>query len=111
MSTSRAIRHALVASPPAADVARPGNFAKLAPGAYTKHIEIKDDGTIVIGPGAYADDVVAFVSGAIASNPTIAKEIKQHLVEFVDAMDARAVARHGYSASPEEAAFEWMLLQ
>lgn len=110
MTTSRAIRHALVASPPDADVARPGNFAKLAAGQYAKHITVKEDGTIVIGPDAYADDVVAFVAGAIASNPTIGNPIKQHLADFVDAMDERAVARHGYSHSPEEAAFVWTKL-
>lgn len=72
-----------------------------------KHITVQDDGTIVIDPKAYADDVVAFVSAAIATNPTIGDEIKQTLVRFVDLMDARAVDRHGYLANHEEALLKW----
>lgn len=83
-----------------------GRFCQALAGTY-RHIEVKPDGTIVISPKAYADDVVAFVSASIASNPTIADSIKAHLTAFLDDMDARAVARHGYADDPNEAAVVW----
>jgi hypothetical protein len=103
---SRQDRHAFIASPAASDMKRPGNLCKWPAGTYGK-IRVDDDGTIVVSHKAYADDVVAFVAGAIESNPTIADEIKNRLRAFVDDMDARAVARHGYSQSADEAAFTW----
>jgi len=74
---------------------------KFPAGQYGKRISVAEDGAITIDKKAYADDIVAFVSGAIDA------DIKVHLTRFVNAMDARAVARHGYSHSPEEAAFVW----
>ena len=114
-TSRREMRHALASgkdSPP--DMTCASNFAKLESTAYssgsddsTPIVKLCTDGTVVIDKRAYVDDVVAFLAGAIKSNPTIAPEIKAHLTRFVDAMDARAVARHGYSESPREAAFEW----
>lgn len=83
-----------------------GRFCQSLAGTY-RHIEVKPDGTIVISPKAYADDVVAFVSASIATNPTIDSSIKAHLTRFLDDLDARAVARHGYAADPNEAAVVW----
>jgi hypothetical protein len=93
------------------DMSNPSNFAKLLPGTYgtTSHalITVNADGSVLISPKAYADDVVAFVLGAIANNPTIAAPIKQTLADFVNKMDARAVSRHGYSDSADEKAYAW----
>lgn len=89
------------------------NWAQLAVGGYgtvkkPDLITVEQDGAVHISPKAYADDVVAFVLGAIRSNPTIDDSIKQHLADFVNAMDARADKRHGYSNSPDEKAFVWI---
>jgi hypothetical protein len=76
-------------------------------GVY-KYIEVKADGPIVIGKEAFVDDVIAFLSACISTNPNITQSVKNYLIDFVDAMDARAVARHGYSADAEEAALVWV---
>jgi len=104
---SRLTRHSLSTTPPAADMARPGNFCKFAAGDYAKCIVVDERGRIIIDPCAYADDVAAFVLGCVRSNPTIEPGIKRKLAEFVDDMDARAVKRHGYSKSAEEKNFVW----
>jgi hypothetical protein len=98
----------LIATTPSDDIVVPvkGRFFQGLPGTY-KHVTVAPDGTITILPKAFADDVVAFVAGAIASNPNIDDATKAKLREFVDLMDARAVARHGYSANPDEAAVKW----
>lgn len=83
-----------------------GRFYHGPVGGY-RHIQVAADGTIVIGPKAFADDVVAFVSASIASNPAIDDAIKAHLTRFLDDMDARAVARHGYDHDANEAAVPW----
>ena len=60
----------------------------------------------MIHPSANADDVIAFVAGCIVMTG-IDNSIKVHLDRFLDAMDARAVAKHGYSDSLEEQRFLW----
>lgn len=77
------------------------------PSGQYKHITANPDGSITVGAKAFVDDAIAFFSAAISSNPTIDDGIKQHLIAFVDAMDARAVAKHGYSGSAEDAAINW----
>lgn len=91
----------------------PSKFAKTLPGSYgtQKHndlIRLDATGDVVISKDAYVDDVVAFCFGVIQSNATIDASIKQHLANFVNDMDARAVARHGYSADEAEAAVVWI---
>ena len=83
-----------------------GRFFHGKAGAF-RHITVNEDGSTTIGKKAFVDDAVAFLSGAIATNPTIDDEIKKHLVDFVNAMDARAVKRHGYNGSLEEKEVEW----
>lgn len=84
------------------------NFCKLGAGMCGPNIRVNEDGSMAIAPDAYADDVVAFVLAAIRGNPTIDTATKAHLARFLDDMDARAVARHGYSAaSPRERNYEW----
>lgn len=73
-----------------------------------RHITVNPDGSILIGSKAFADDVIAFMAGAIKSNPNISDNIKAHLVAFVDAMDERAVGRHAYDHNVEEAALVWV---
>lgn len=73
-----------------------------------RHITVCDDGSIVIEPKAFVDDIVAFLSGAIETNPTIDPVIKSQLRHFVHLMDARAVQKHGYSHSPNEAALNFL---
>ena len=96
----------------------PSNFAKIDPGHYTVYSEksdthhrivsVREDGTVEVAPRAYVDDVVAFCYGAIRSNHTIGDDIKAHLARFLDAMDARAVARHGYAGSSDaERTYAW----
>lgn len=87
----------------------PSNFAKVATGDYVTAssgdnslVRVNDDGSILISPKAYVDDVGAFCYGAIRSNPTISDEIKNHLARFIDDMDVRALTRHGYSHSCDE---------
>ncbi len=69
---------------------------------------VEEDGTFTVGPGAYVDDVVAFLLGAVKTNPTISGEIKGTLRDFLNRMDRRAVERHGYSASPKEKDYTWV---
>ncbi len=89
----------------------PSSFAKLHPGFYADgKIELKEDGTIVISPKAYADDVVAFVAGGMSTNPTLDQSIVTHLHHFLNEMDLRSFARHGYSFSPEQADAGWSTL-
>lgn len=88
------------------DATNPSNFAKIAPGTYGP-VTVCSDGSIAIASGAYADDVLAFVAGCIASNPTISSGIKEDLGDVIDDFDARAVDRHGYSFDEEEKNFPW----
>lgn len=96
------------------DAESPSNFAKTRPGVFwggdKELVRVSQDGSVTFTPGCYVDDVVAFCHGAIASNPTIAPEIKTHLARFIDAMDARAMARHGYSNSKTEQEMTWKAL-
>lgn len=104
-------RHNFASNGAAYDQTNASNFAKLAPGEYMNGgVVVNPDGSILLKPKVYADDAVSFIAGCIKTNPTIDDEIKQHLLRFVDAMDARAVKRHGYSNAPDEAAFEWTQL-
>ena len=117
-ATSREFRNAL-ARMPAKSTLRvnpadtPSNCVKLIAGTYgtTKTpdlVAVDQNGAVHISPKAYADDMVAFVLCAIRSNPTIDDSIKQHLADFVNAMDSRADKRHGYSDSPEEKSLVWI---
>lgn len=104
--SSRAFRAEFPNNDIPVDTKRPGNTCKFPAGAYGKYFTVQEDGKIIIDPKAYPDDIAAFVSGSIKSNPTISAEIKNHLLVFLDAMDDRAVQRHGYSHSPEERDYE-----
>lgn len=84
----------------------PSNFAKVAPAHYGAHITVWEDGQITIAPTAYADDVAAFVLGCIVDHPKVAIETKLHLARFIDSMDVRALAGHGYKDFPLERAYE-----
>jgi hypothetical protein len=78
------------------------------PAGRFRNITVQPDGTIVISPKAYADDVVAFVSAAISTNPNISQTLKDFLIDFIDDMDMRAVKRHGYSHNLDEASVNWV---
>lgn len=106
--TSREFRNISVVDGILTDGDRPGNFAKVRSGEYAVgKINVSGDGTIIISPDAYADDVIAFVYGTIKKHPGISDDIKDHLKQFVDKMDDRAVAHHGYSNSSEEKQHVW----
>lgn len=79
------------------------------PSGVFRHITANEDGSITISAKAFVDDVVAFLSQAISTNPTISNEIKNHLRHFVNDMDKRAMAKHGYSHSEEEKAVDWFV--
>jgi hypothetical protein len=83
----------------------------LGPLPIGKHgkIEVFANGVILMPSTVYADDVVAFVCACVLNNPNIEKKYAVHVCAFVDAMDARAVNRHGYSRSPEERDFVWAI--
>ena len=88
------------------------NFAKLSTGTYGTDdtpalAEVRSDGSVVFAKEAYPDDVVAFVLCSLRSNPNVSDELKQHLADFVNGMDARAVARHGYAGDERERALVW----
>lgn len=83
-------------------------FAQIPAGGYCKNkITVNEDGSVHVSHKVFADELLAFTLGCIRSNPTIPDEIKAKLGEVIDLMDARAVKKHGYSYSPEEAAHEW----
>jgi len=114
-ATQREFRNALARLPVESDVrsmSTPSNFAKLAAGTYGTRshpelVTVQSHGGVWFSKEAFVDDVVAFCAGALRSNPTVSPELKQHLADFVNGMDARAVARHGYSNSEAERAFVW----
>ena len=68
-------------------------------GAWKDEIVKEDDGKITIHENAYPDDIASFLISVLLSNPFVDKDIVKHLVRFVDAMDARAQKRHGFSRS------------
>lgn len=76
------------------------------PGHY-HHIQVTKDGGFVVSPEAFLDDVVGFAMACASSNPKMDKEIIAKLAEVMDMLDARAMKRHGYKDSPEEAAVKW----
>lgn len=78
------------------------------PAGTFNHIQVTNSGSINISPEAYPDDVAAFLAGAQASNPHVSPETQKHLIHYVDAMDRRAVQRHGYSNSPAERDVAWV---
>jgi len=105
--SDRRFRNTFPRKPQPLVLANPSKFAKMAPGTYGP-ITVNEDGTILIGADAYADDVLAFVLGAIVGNPGIDITIKHTLARVVDQFDQRAVDIHGYSDSPTERDFEWV---
>lgn len=56
---------------------------------------------------AYADEWMALSLAMAMSNPTLRRDVLIGLAQTIDAMDARAVNKHGYSHSEEEKAYEW----
>ena len=105
--TDREFRNTFPTQAHPTDLDQPGNLCKIGPGAYGDNVHVDEKGTITISPKAYADDVVAFVLGCMRKNPTVSNEIKGYLAQFLDAMDERAVTRHGYSNSKAEADYVW----
>lgn len=84
-------------------------FAQVPVGGYCKgKIIVNDDGSVTVSHKVFADELLAFTLGCMKSNPGISNEIKSKLGEVIDMMDARAVAKHNYSHSPEEAAHTWV---
>ena len=106
-ATGRQFRNTWPVARHAGPLDAPGNMCKSGAGPCGKNIVVNEDGSVTISRKAYADDVVAFALGCIQSNPTISLDTKLHLARFVDDMDARAVARHGYSYSEPDRALEW----
>lgn len=86
-----------------------GNIVRLNPGTYHK-ITVHEDGSFTVSRDAYVDDVVAFLSGAIATNDTIDYNIKHCLHKFINLMDERAVKRHGYKYNEKEREYKWIPL-
>lgn len=56
---------------------------------------------------AYADEWMALSLAMAMSNPTLRKDVLIGLAQTIDAMDERAVKKHGYSHSEAEKAYEW----
>lgn len=107
----REFRNTFPMQPHKYDTKSTNNFCRMPVGSYgTKThdvVTVNADYSLTVSKRAFADDVVAFVLGSISSNPTISDDIKAHLARFLDAMDARALARHGYSKSEKEQAHTW----
>lgn len=61
---------------------------------------------IKISPKAYPDDIAAFFLRLYARQ--MSDQAKAAALSFLDACDARAVSRHGYSSNPDEASFVWI---
>lgn len=87
---------------------RGGGVMGVPMGKYSKHITSDGSGTTTIGPGAYPDDIVAWLIHVSGANPNADQKTVDHLRAFVNEMDARAVERHGYSDSEKEAAHKWV---
>lgn len=110
MSSRREWRNTFPKTPPVSNPENPGNIVKFRPGKhFNGHIMVHSDGSFTVSEKAYVDDVVAFLSGAINSNPTISEDIKGLLREFLNKMDERALSRHGYSGSDEKD-YSWVRL-
>lgn len=108
--TRRELRNTFPINPPESNPENPGNAVKFGPGNYfNNHITVHEDGSFTVSNKAYVDDVVAFLSGAINSNPTISEKIKDLLRDFLNRMDERALSRHGYSGSDEKN-YSWVRL-
>lgn len=96
------------------DLQRPGNICKIPAGNVgRKGIDVMEDGSIVIGPKVYFDDVLAFLLGCQKSNPGLKSEIKNLMAETIDAADRRNFEKggHCYNHSPEEANHNWKNLE
>ena len=107
MDTSRAFRNRFPTES-SCDPERPGNWARLPVGTYCAgKIEVRNDGSVLISPDAYVDDVVALAAGAIRLHPGISYDAKSHLHAFIQAMDTRALEIHGYSESAAERNYQW----
>lgn len=76
----------------------PGEYGR-RPGDAVKNA----DGTFTFGKKMFIDDWAKVLLLMCESNININKEEKIHLAHFIDAMDVRAMNKHGYSHSPEEA--------
>lgn len=83
----------------------------LLPGEYGKdsRIVLNEDGSVTFSNKVFFDDIIAFVSYAIESNPDASlAPIKNSLRKVVEDADARAVAKHGYKDSVEERDAGWV---
>ncbi len=82
----------------------------LLPGEYAKdgRIVLNSDGSVTFSNKVFFDDILAFVSFAIESNPDPSMTpIKNSLRKIVEDADARAVVKHGYKDSIEECDAGW----
>ena len=108
METSRSFRNNFSTQGATHNAESKSRFAQVPAGTYDKgKIVVQENGSVLISEKVFADEVLAFVLGCMKTNPTINNSIKAKLGEVIDAMDARAVAKHGYSHSKEEAAHAW----
>lgn len=83
----------------------------LLPGEYGKdgRIVLNADGSVTFSNKVFFDDILAFVSFGIESNPdTSMISIKNSLRKVIEDADARAVAKHGYKDSVEERDVGWI---
>ncbi len=103
MNTRREFRNNFPLNHLNSDLTIPGNICKLSAGNYCNNkIKVDDEGNFTVSNKAYSDDVIAFISGCISSNPTISNDIKYILHKFINKMDNRAIERHGYKDSREK---------
>ena len=110
MNTRRHFRNTFPLNSIKPDLDKHGNTCKLPSGFYCNNkINVHDDGSFTVLNKCYVDDVVAFLSGCIHSNPTISQDIKSTLHTFLNQMDDRALQRHGYEESREKD-YEWKKL-
>ncbi len=79
-----------------------------APGHIgSSKVVLMDDGSITADKSAYFDDIVAATAALISTNPNMDPNIVALLRFAVEAADRRAVARHGFSGSPDEQVVQW----
>ena len=90
--------------------ARPGGI-KLPQGQVTQHVFVRADGSMVIDPAAYLDDVISVLLYAALLNPIMDEGVRVLLARTLDRMDARAVARHGYSGSEADRTASWISVE
>lgn len=83
----------------------------LLPGEYGKdgRIVLNTDGSVTFSNKVFFDDILAFVSFGIESNPDpTMTPIKNSLRKVVEDADARAFTKHQYADSIEERDAGWI---